>query len=260
MGVRTEWAPLTQKPLRRLDPRLGPPRLLRLLRPLGLAIPILNLKRRIRKLYQHFKVLLVPQTRLRSGHDARLGPARLVVARGVLVRGAVALTAGLDPHEGVEELGGRVGGGPDAEAGVLDVAPVAPAEAAGGLGAGAALVDDEVRGEGGGLEVGGEGGVELGLVPVGVAVGVVEGLGGVVLGRVSLCGGSGVEGCWKGAYRVVVGHVGDATADGLGRPSLGIDITVDLGRRLKVVLFHQISIKFFVSQVSLVRPTGPRKS
>lgn len=71
---------------------------------------------------------------------------------------------------------------------------MAPLEAAGGLGAGAALVDDEVRGEGGGLEVGGEGGVELGLVPVGVAVGVVEGLGGVVLGGVSSFGDSGVQG------------------------------------------------------------------
>ena len=76
---------------------------------------------------------------------------------------------------------------------------MAPLEAAGGLGAGAALVDDEVRGEGGLLEVRRQGGVELGLVPVGVSVGVVESLGGVVLSGVSLCGGSGVGELIKGA-------------------------------------------------------------
>lgn len=137
--------------LSRLDPRLGPPSLLPLL-PLGLTIGP-RLERRIRILNQHLKIFLEPIPGLRRRHEAGIGPARLVVPHRVLVGRAVALAAGLDPHKGVEELRGRVGRRPDAETRVLDVAPMAPLEAAGGLRAGAARVDYEVRGEGGLLQI-----------------------------------------------------------------------------------------------------------
>lgn len=50
--------------------------------------------------------------------------AELVVTIGARVARAVGLAAGLDPHEGVGEVGARLGGGADAEAGAVDVAPV----------------------------------------------------------------------------------------------------------------------------------------
>ena len=52
-----------------------------------------------------------------------LAAERVVAVRARVAR-AVGLAAGLDPHEGVGELGARVGGGADAEAGAVDVAPV----------------------------------------------------------------------------------------------------------------------------------------
>ena len=172
---------------------IGPPftlstRLLGLPRSLRLA-PLLS-EWRVGILDQNLKILLEPCAGLRRRHDTGVRRAHLIVPHGVLVTSAVTLTARLHPHKGVEELGGGVRRGPDAEAGVLDVAPVAPLETAGGLGAGAAGVDDEVGGEGGVGEVRCEGGVELGFVPVGVSVGVVQGLARVVLPRVSFTVGS----------------------------------------------------------------------
>ena len=56
-----------------------------------------------------------------------------IVARSSGVGSSVALSAGLDPDEGVLEGVAGVGGGADAEAGADDVAPVAPGELGGGL-------------------------------------------------------------------------------------------------------------------------------
>lgn len=68
----------------------------------------------------------------------------MVVAGRVGVADTVALTAGLDPDEGVDVGVAGVGGGAHTEAGAHGVAPVAPLLLAGGLLAGAALVDDEL--------------------------------------------------------------------------------------------------------------------
>ena len=40
----------------------------------------------------------------------------------------------------------------------------------------------------------------------------------------------------EGAYSIVVGHVGDQTADGLGRAGLLVDITVDRSGGVEVAL------------------------
>jgi hypothetical protein len=70
------------------------------------------------------------------------------------VAGPVTLASGLGPHDRIDGAESGVDGRTHAESGALDVAPVAPC-LADVLHTGAALVDDEVRGEAG--EKGGEG-------------------------------------------------------------------------------------------------------
>lgn len=66
----------------------------------------------------------MPFTRLRAWLEGVGVAAEVVEALGRRVAGAVRLTAGLDPHEGVAELGAGVSSGADAEARAVDVAPV----------------------------------------------------------------------------------------------------------------------------------------
>lgn len=56
-----------------------------------------------------------------------------VVSRARAVRGAVALSAGLDPYEGVFERVAGAGRRADTETGAFDVAPVSPGVLGGGL-------------------------------------------------------------------------------------------------------------------------------
>lgn len=140
-----------------------------------------HLEGRLGVLEQHLKVGLVPRTSLgRWLVGIRLAAER-VVARGARVAGAVGLAAGLDPDEGIGELEAGAAARAEAEAGAVDVAPVAPLETE-ALDAVAARVDDGVVGHAGRLESGAEEGdillLVLGLVVLAVwGVGEFTGLG-----------------------------------------------------------------------------------
>lgn len=110
-----------------------------------------SLERGLGILEQHLEVGLVPLTGLGRGLEGIGLAAEGVVARGARVAGAVGLAAGLAPDEGVGELEARGRGRAHAEAGAVDVAPVAPllAQARDGV---AARVDDGVVREPGRLE------------------------------------------------------------------------------------------------------------
>lgn len=100
---------------------------------------------------QHLEVLLVPLAGLGGGLEGVGLAAERVVARGAGVAGTIRLAAGLAPDEGVGELEARGRGRAHAEAGAVDVAPVAPllAQARHRV---AARVDDGVVREAGRLE------------------------------------------------------------------------------------------------------------
>lgn len=112
--------------------------------PLESPRSVRPLEGRVGVLEKLLKVGLEPRTGLGGGLEGVVLAAVVVVADGRGVRGAVALAAGLDPDEGVDERRARVGGRPRAEAGADGVAPVTPRLLAGRLLAGAALVDDEL--------------------------------------------------------------------------------------------------------------------
>lgn len=95
---------------------------------------------------EHLEVCLEPGAGLGSGLLGVRETAVGVVAGARGVRGTVALASGLDPDDGVDERRAGVGRRAGTEAGVVDVAPVTPL-LADVLDTGAALVDDEVRGE-----------------------------------------------------------------------------------------------------------------
>ena len=70
------------------------------------------------------EVVLVPGSCLGGRLVGVLVAAEVVEAFGRSVAGAVGLTAGLDPDEGVGQLGASLGREALTEAGALDVAPV----------------------------------------------------------------------------------------------------------------------------------------
>lgn len=156
-------------------------------RPLLILLALtVNLERRIGILDQHLKVLLEPLPRLRSRNVTRIRRAIDIIPHSLLIRSSIRLPTGLNPDESIEQLAPGIRRGADAETGVLYVAPGRPALAAGGLGAGAARVDDEVGGKVVFFEVGDEGFVEFALVGVGVFGCVCGGFSGVVLGAISM--------------------------------------------------------------------------
>lgn len=173
-----------------------------------------RLESRVSVLKQLLKVSLEPLASLRSRLEGIGKTAVEIVANSRSVAGTIGLTARLDPDKGVSQRGASVGGGADTEAGADGVAPVALLDLAGGLLAGTAGVDDELGGEAGGVEQGGEG--------LDVALLIVVGVGGGVRGS----GGEGPA--------VVVGHVGDETADGLGLAGGLVDVSEQSGGGLDV--------------------------
>lgn len=97
-------------------------------------------------LEKHLEVGLVPFTGLGRGL-VRVGlAAEGVVSGSTLVAGAVRLTTGLTPDEGIGKLETSVSGGADTETGAVDIAPVTPflTETSDGV---SASVDDGVLGE-----------------------------------------------------------------------------------------------------------------
>lgn len=110
-----------------------------------------SLEARLGVAEQHLEVGLVPLAGLGRGLEGVGLAAERVVARGARVAGAVRLAAGLAPDEGVGELEARGRRRAHAEAGAVDVAPVAPllAQARHRV---AARVDDGVVREPGRLE------------------------------------------------------------------------------------------------------------
>lgn len=158
-------------------------------------------------------------------HPAYLAAVRVEAGRRA-VAGAVALASGLDPDDRVDE--GRAGAGrrARAEAGALDVAPVAPGLAEVLL-AGAALVDDEARGEALLLE---DGAKSLRATDTSAFVSTSGGeathvdVVDLVVVRVAL--GAGVGG--GSAERIVVGDVGGEAADERG----GAGVLEDGGEHL----------------------------
>lgn len=69
-------------------------------------------------------VYLVPESRLGGRLEGILVAAEVIEAVGGRVAGAVGLTAGLDPDEGIGQIRAGLGRVPLTEAGALDVAPV----------------------------------------------------------------------------------------------------------------------------------------
>ena len=158
---------------------------------------------------QLLKVGLEPSTSLRS-RGQRVGVTTVgVVTAGARVTGAVALSARLDPDEGVDKRVASVGGRGASETGTLDVAPVAPGLLRGRLDAAAALVDDEVGVPAVRLEQRGDGvDVQL-LIVVLVALGVGRGDGGVVAVVVGDVSGQAAERGWLAGSGVDLGeHLG----------------------------------------------------
>ena len=113
------------------------------------------LQRGVRRRDQGLEVRLEPGTSFGRGLRGVRERARRVEARRRAVGRAVGLASGLDPDDGVNERVAGVGRRAGTEAGALDVAPVAPLLTEVLL-AGAALVDDELRGEACGGEHGSE--------------------------------------------------------------------------------------------------------
>ena len=171
------------------------------------------LQRGVRLGDEGLEVRLEPGTGLGRGLRGVGERARRVVARRRRVRGTVGLASGLDPDDRVDERVARVRRRADTEAGALDVAPVAPLLAEVLL-AGAALVDDELRGEAGGREHRPERVDVVRLVVVRVAL----------RDRVGRGGGE----------RVVVGDVGREPADELGRVRGLVHLREERGRGLDV--------------------------
>lgn len=84
---------------------------------------------------------LEPGASLRSRLKGSSGTTVSVVALSTLVRGAIALTTGLDPNEGVDQLVAGVGSWANSKSSSLGIAPVAPFNLACGLLAVAACVE-----------------------------------------------------------------------------------------------------------------------
>lgn len=124
------------------------------------------------------------------------------------------LTAGLDPDKGVDKRMASVSSRTGTKAGVLDVAPVTPRLLAGGLLTRAADINDEARREAFSLEQGGKS-VDEALLVARLAA----------LGDGCACGG---------AEGVVVGYVGDDTADTPGRASRLVDFSIKFCGRADV--------------------------
>ncbi|KAH9872994.1 hypothetical protein J1614_005390 [Plenodomus biglobosus] len=160
---------------------------------------ILYLESWLSILHQHLKVRLVPLAGLGTRLERILHATEAVVALGARIARAIALTTGLDPDKAVDKAAARVGGGPDAKASTVDIAPVAPFAAQTGDGV-AARVDNGLAGHAFVPELGRE---ELDVELLVLRL--------VVLG---VAGGGELAGCLVPG--VPAGDVGGDAADGLG--------------------------------------------